>query len=128
MRKRAGRVSPRACGACCSTHDGGAMGWYRRLLNALRSDRLSDDIERELAFHVAERADDLMAGGMQEREALAEARRRFGNYTRQKEQTRAVDLHGWLDALFADLRYAARALRASPTFAFVAIGSLGLGI
>ena len=104
------------------------MSWYRRLVNALRSNRLSDDIEREMAFHMAERADDLVAGGMQEGEARAEARRRFGNYTRQKEQTRAMDLHGWLDALLADLRYAARALRASPTFALVAIASLGLGI
>ena len=40
------------------------MSFFRRLFNQVRSDRLSDDIERELEFHIAERADELMAGGM----------------------------------------------------------------
>lgn len=104
------------------------MAWYRRLFNLVRSDRLSRDIDREMAFHLAERADDLVARGMTEPEARREARRRFGNPGMQKERTRDADVLTWLESLAADVRYAVRALRASPAFALVAIVSLGLGI
>ena len=104
------------------------MGWYRRFINVMRPNRVAADIEREMAFHMAERADDLMAGGMSEREARREARRRFGNPAFQKERTRDTDILTWLESIGADVRYALRALRASPGFAVVTILSLGIGI
>ena len=104
------------------------MGLYRRFVNLLRSNRLSADIDREMAFHMAERADDLVAGGMSEDDARREARRRFGNPGMQKERTRDADVMTWLESVGADVRYAVRALRASPGFALVTIVSLGLGI
>lgn len=104
------------------------MAWYRRLTNLLRSARHSRDLDREMEFHLAERADGLIAGGMPEAEARCEARRRFGNRSVMKERTRDADIVAWLDALLADLRQATRALRANRGFAFVAVLSLGLGI
>ncbi|HEY9227717.1 MAG TPA: ABC transporter permease, partial [Gemmatimonadaceae bacterium] len=104
------------------------MSMFKRLRNLFRSDDLSNDIEREMAFHIDERIDDLVAGGMRTEVARREARRRFGNYGRQKERTRERDIFAFLDTLIADIRYATRALRAAPAFAFVAILSLGLGI
>ena len=104
------------------------MSWYHRFINVLRSTRVSADIDREMAFHIAERADDLMARGMSEADARREARRQFGNRTVQKERTRDADVMTWLESLAADVRYALRALRASPGFALVTILSLGLGI
>ena len=104
------------------------MGWYRRFTNLLRSNRVSVDIDREMAFHMNELADDLMARGMSEPDARREARRRFGNPSMQKERTRDADILTWLESLGADVRYALRALRASPAFAIVTIASLGLGI
>ena len=68
------------------------MGWLHRLHNVLRPDRLSRDLDRELQSHVAECADELMAGGMSESDAFREAKRRFGNPVRQKERTRDVDV------------------------------------
>ncbi len=104
------------------------MGWYRRFINVLRPNRLSADIRREMEFHMAERADDLMTSGMSEADARHEARRRFGIPSVQQERTRDTDVLTWLESLGADLRYALRALRASPGFALVAIVSLGLGV
>jgi predicted permease len=104
------------------------MAWFTRLRNVFWSNRVSDEIDREMAFHLAERADDLVAGGMSPDAARREARRRFGNYALQKEDTRDHDLLGWLETTGADVRYAMRACRRAPGFAGVAILSLALGI
>ena len=50
------------------------MGWHRRFFNLLRSNRLSADIQREKDFHMTERADDLMASGMNELDARRDPR------------------------------------------------------
>ena len=104
------------------------MAWYHRLTNLVRPGRHSRDLDREMGFHLAERVDALVAGGMTEAEARREARRRFGNRGIMKEHTREADILAWLDVLLADLRQAMRALGANRGFAVVAVLSLGLGI
>ncbi len=104
------------------------MAWYHRFLNTARPDPLSRELDRELEFHLAERVDELVAGGMSEAEARREARIRFGGAGVQKERARDRDLLPWLESLVADLRYALRSLRSNPGFAVVAVLSLGLGI
>jgi putative ABC transport system permease protein len=104
------------------------MSWLGRLWNHLRDSAVSKEITREMQFHLAERADDLVASGMPPDAAQREARRRFGSLAYQGERTRERDLFGWLDSLIGDVRYALRALRTAPAFATVAILSLALGI
>jgi putative ABC transport system permease protein len=104
------------------------MSWLDRLRNAFRPDAVSEDIEREMAFHLNARAADLERHGMTSDAARAEARRRFGRTEHHGEETRDRDLFGWLESLVTDARYAMRGLRGAPGFAAVAILSLSLGI
>ena len=104
------------------------MSWRSRLANVFRPNRLAIDLDDELAFHVAERIDELVAAGLSPEDARAEALRRFGNYPLQRDRTRDMDVIRWLESLLSDLRYGARQLRVNPGFATVAILSLALGI
>ena len=74
------------------------MSWLRRLINTFRPGRLHRDIDRELSFHIAERADQLQAQGLSAEEAARRARIQFGNPIVQRERTRDVDIAGWVDA------------------------------
>ena len=103
------------------------MSWLSRLRNVFRSD-LTDDIDREVGFHLASREDDLVRSGLSTDVARHEARRRFGNPGVHRENTRDRDIVRWLDTLIADTRYAIRGLRNAPGFALVSILSLALGI
>jgi predicted permease len=104
------------------------MSWLARLRNVFRTDRVSDDLERELAFHLAERTDDLIARGATPEEAEREARRRFGSYLLQKERTRDRDVLVWLETLLGDFRYGLRALGRNPAFGLAAVLTLAIGI
>ena len=104
------------------------MPWHERWRNVFRTERLSAQLDDELAFHIAETVDRLVADGMPEEGAWREARRRLGNYSIQKERTRDMDVAGWLEAAWADFLYGLRQLRLNPGFATVAILSLALGI
>jgi predicted permease len=63
-----------------------------------------------------------------EERARRMARKRFGNVLSALEQVRAVHVHGWLDNLGQDIRYAARGFWNSPAFSIVAIATLAIGV
>src|SRR5690349_16978222 len=104
------------------------MSWHARLRNVFRTEGLSDELDSEFAFHIAETVDRLVAAGTPEKEAWREARLRLGNYSLQKERTRDMNVAGWLEAARADIFYAFRQLKLNPGFTAVAVLSLALGI
>jgi putative ABC transport system permease protein len=104
------------------------VGWPRRLLNTFRAGRVEREIERELAFHLAERADALRAEGLSDDEAARRARAQVGNPLLQAERTRDADVVELLDAGLRNLRHSARSLAREPGFAATVVLTLALGI
>jgi len=104
------------------------MARWHRLLNLFRRARISQAIDDELQFHIDERVDELMAGGLSETDARILAARQFGNATLYRERTRNLNVSQALEDLFEDAAYAARSLRRAPAFTAAAILTLALGI
>jgi putative ABC transport system permease protein len=104
------------------------MNWFKRFWNVMRPGRVQRDLERELTFHVTERAEELRDGGMSEAEAARIARLQFGNFTSQVERTRDMDIHDWLESAVRNLRYALRGMAKTPAFTATVVLTLALGI
>ena len=108
---------------------------WRRYLRFWRPD-VRADVDDELAFHMQERVDDLVAGGMDLQTARREALRLFGDWNGVKHEMvqealkletemRRLEL---LDVLKQDAIYALRLMRAHPTFTGAIMLTLALGI
>lgn len=104
------------------------MSWIARLRNLLESPRHSRDLDRELDFHIAERADVLEAQGLERGEAERQARIHFGHRDGVREETRDIGIISWLETSASDVRYAVRGLKADPGFTLTVVFSLALGI
>ena len=100
------------------------MAWTR----FFRRSQKDDDAAREIASYIAIETDDNIARGLSPQAAHDAAVRKFGNAALVREEIYWMNTLRPIDAIWQDLRYAARLLLRDKGFAAAAIVSLALGI
>ena len=101
------------------------MRWWSRLV---RRERLEQELDRELKFHVDEEVRRLVDDGMPEGQARQRALASFGGLEPMREYARDARRTAWIEDLWKDARYAGRMMRRHAGFTMAAIVSLAIGI
>lgn len=116
------------------------LGIPRGVRRALRlpssAERLQHELDDEVSFHVDMRVRELIAAGMSEVDARAEALKRFGDTDDLREYCQSIEVphlhrmrfHEWWDGWLQDVRFAARQVKRSSGFFAIAWITLVLGI
>jgi predicted permease len=112
------------------------VGGRRPFRLTLGVKHVARDVDQEIEFHIAMRAQALVAIGLDPETARAQATAQFGDsaavraecLTIDIQRTRAMTVTERLDNLRRDAAYAVRSLRQHPGFAAVVILILALGV
>src|SRR5262249_26954488 len=100
-------------------------------------DRLRAELDAELRFHIDGRADDLMEReGLTRDAAEREAKRRFGDVSAYRAETRSIDdtmldrrrRMDLIETIRRETRHSARSLARTPAFSLIVVLTLSLGL
>jgi len=101
---------------------------FRRLSYLLRQRLVERELAQEVEFHRALHAEQLQRSGLDTESARRESARVMGNMTLAREDAQSIWIGRPLEAIWQDVRYAARSLRRNTFFSVVAVLTLAIGI
>jgi predicted permease len=101
---------------------------WMRWLDLLRRGRAENEIDAELASHIAMHTADGVRAGLSEAEARRRALIRLGGVEQARQAYRERRGLPWLESLARDLRFGVRTLAKHPAVTGIAVLSIGLGI
>jgi putative ABC transport system permease protein len=99
-----------------------------RLWNMVRSGAAEQELEREMAAHLALLEEKFRRDGMSPDDARAAARRSFGRLDHVRDTHREARSIVWIEDFGRDLQYAKRTLLAAPVFTLAAVLTLGVAV
>jgi hypothetical protein len=98
------------------------------LRSVFRRDRVDEELDEELQYHIGRLVDEGVAKGLSQRDARYAAVRAMGATGKSKDECRDARGVNFIDDFQRDLRYAGRSLRRNPCFAALAVLIMALGI
>jgi putative ABC transport system permease protein len=101
------------------------MHWWKSLF---RKQAIDEQLDSELRFHIEHLVDENIAAGMAPQEARRQAMLEFGGHEQVKEDVRDVHRVSVIESTMANLKFAMRLIRKSPSFSIAVILTLALGI
>jgi predicted permease len=99
-----------------------------RLKSIFRRNRVEDELDEELRFHLERRVEEGVASGLSPEEARWRALRAMGGLDQRKEEIRDARRVHWLTDFVDDVRYAVRSLRRVPGLTAFVVLTIALGI
>lgn len=96
------------------------MSLWSRISNSMRGEHLNSEIDEEIQSHIEEA---IAAGRDPE-----EARRALGSGLQAREASHSIRVVGWLESIFADVKFGWRQLCRNKITSAAAVLSLALGI